>query len=251
MHSKGDDSPITKLSNTVKGTYKFRMEIPDTMIRDAFKQSTGYKYYKAKKVESKKSKDAKEPKEQNESPVKSGRGKGYMCYRDQEENVPITFKKDDVPRKTISLTVAKETVVVELAKSISIQEQRTQQHESVNETDDADNSGMELSNDNSKGDDVTTRYENLLGETLVNELTDLMSNPVYTDAHTTSAMHNPEGNPEVRSFLSGASEKSKKLMQKAKKNIRKINFKKAAAQKFREYDQKLEALTNFNVSEAF
>ncbi|GJZ59472.1 hypothetical protein Tco_0615288 [Tanacetum coccineum] len=37
-------------------------------------------------------------------------------------------------------------------------------------------------------------------------------------------------------------------MQKAKKNIRKINFKKAVTQKFREYDQKLEALTNINVS---
>ncbi|GJX94889.1 hypothetical protein Tco_0349475 [Tanacetum coccineum] len=45
--------------------------------------------------------------------------------------------------------------------------------------------------------------------------------------------------------------KAKKLMQKAKKNMRKINFKKGVAQKFREYDQKLEALTNFNVSEAF
>ncbi|GJZ41264.1 hypothetical protein Tco_0588150 [Tanacetum coccineum] len=40
-------------------------------------------------------------------------------------------------------------------------------------------------------------------------------------------------------------------MQKAKKNMRKINFKKAVAQKFREYDQKLKALTNFSVSEAF
>nr|GEY91109.1 hypothetical protein [Tanacetum cinerariifolium] len=44
--------------------------------------------------------------------------------------------------------------------------------------------------------------------------------------------------------------KSKKLMQKAKKNMRKFNFKKAVAKKFREYDQKLEALTNFNVSKA-
>ncbi|GJT86957.1 hypothetical protein Tco_1068674 [Tanacetum coccineum] len=34
-------------------------------------------------------------------------------------------------------------------------------------------------------------------------------------------------------------------------SLLKINFKKVVAQKFREYDQKLEALTNFNVSEAF
>ncbi|GJX03945.1 hypothetical protein Tco_0189861 [Tanacetum coccineum] len=37
-------------------------------------------------------------------------------------------------------------------------------------------------------------------------------------------------------------------MQKEKKNMRKINFKKAVAQKFKEYDQKLEALTSINVS---
>nr|GEW32296.1 hypothetical protein [Tanacetum cinerariifolium] len=43
--------------------------------------------------------------------------------------------------------------------------------------------------------------------------------------------------------------KAKKLMQKAKKNMRKINLKKVAAQKFKEYDQKLEALTSINVSE--
>nr|GEU38936.1 hypothetical protein [Tanacetum cinerariifolium] len=39
-------------------------------------------------------------------------------------------------------------------------------------------------------------------------------------------------------------------MQKAKKNKRKINFKRAVAQKFQEYDQKLEALTSIHVSEA-
>ncbi|GJW20648.1 hypothetical protein Tco_0031270 [Tanacetum coccineum] len=32
--------------------------------------------------------------------------------------------------------------------------------------------------------------------------------------------------------------------------MRKINFKKAVAQKFKEYDQKLEALTSINISEA-
>ncbi|GJT65524.1 hypothetical protein Tco_1017004 [Tanacetum coccineum] len=38
-------------------------------------------------------------------------------------------------------------------------------------------------------------------------------------------------------------------MQKAKKNMRKINFNKVVAQKFKEYDQKLEALTSINVFE--
>nr|GEW90464.1 hypothetical protein [Tanacetum cinerariifolium] len=55
----------------------------------------------------------------------------------------------------------------------------------------------------------------------------------------------PATTPQPNSLQAQA----KKLMQKAKKNMRKINFKKAVAQKFREYDQKLKALINFN--EAF
>nr|GFA00454.1 hypothetical protein [Tanacetum cinerariifolium] len=128
-----------------------------------------------------------------------------------------------------------------------------------------------------------------------------MSHPVYTDAQTTSVVHNPEGNPELTSYISGEYKvplgtrvyvlatktlldemfpdenahhlssppatkmsypitnpqpsslqaKAKKLMPKAKKNMRKINFKKAVIHKFKEYDQKLEALTNFNVSKSF
>nr|GEV40247.1 reverse transcriptase domain-containing protein [Tanacetum cinerariifolium] len=46
-----------------------------------------------------------------------------MCYGDQAANVP---KKDVVPRKTRSLTIAKEIVIGELANSISIQESCTQ-----------------------------------------------------------------------------------------------------------------------------
>ncbi|GJU87358.1 hypothetical protein Tco_1294904 [Tanacetum coccineum] len=201
--------------------------------------------------------------------------------------------------------------------------------ESENETDDADEYDMDLFDDNPQGDDDDARYgvfmlnkstttpnstdlspaitsssldfiQTLLDETPINELTDFMSHPVYTDAQTTLVVHNPEGNIELTSYISGASEvplgthvdvlaiktllqemfpneyahhipslpakkipyptttsqpsslqaKEKKLMQKAKKNMREINFKKVVAQKFREYNQKLEALTNFNVSEA-
>ncbi|GJT17905.1 hypothetical protein Tco_0876611 [Tanacetum coccineum] len=52
-----------------------------------------------------------------------------MHSGDYEANVPKMFKKDDVPRKTRSLTIAEQTVVGELAKSISINEQRTQQRQ--------------------------------------------------------------------------------------------------------------------------
>ncbi|GJY39792.1 hypothetical protein Tco_0987634 [Tanacetum coccineum] len=54
-------------------------------------------------------------------------------------------------------------------------------------------------------------------------------------------------NPQLNSLQA----KAKKMMQMEKKNMRKSNFKKAVTEKFREYDQKLEALTNFNVSKAF
>ncbi|GJX48025.1 hypothetical protein Tco_0273215 [Tanacetum coccineum] len=122
MHNEGQDSPLTKLTNTVKGTYKFGMEIPDTMINDAFKHSTGYKYYKAKKAESEKAKVADDPEEQHVSPVRSGKGKGYMRLGDQEANVSSAFKKIVVPRKIRTLTVTgnivEEPVAVELAKSI-------------------------------------------------------------------------------------------------------------------------------------
>ncbi|GJR30560.1 hypothetical protein Tco_1106792 [Tanacetum coccineum] len=164
LHSSQDDQPITKLSNTVKGDYKFGMEIPDTMISDAIKKLIGYKFYMAKKV---------------------------------EMNVPNKLKKDVVPRETRSLTIVEETVVGELANSISIQEPPTQQcqriqltidnqlddtvvdtyakwvqklkgpadddlavqsfsykpKESANETNDDDEFDMDLSDDNLNGDD--------------------------------------------------------------------------------------------------
>ncbi|GKB72084.1 hypothetical protein Tco_0933496, partial [Tanacetum coccineum] len=145
-----------------------------------------------------------EPEEQRVSPVKSGRGKGFMCYGDQVVNVPNKLKKDIMPRKTRSLTIAEETVV-------------------------------DLSDDNPNGDDDATRFgvfmynkftetpkstyfsptitsssldfiHNLLNETPANELTYFVSNLVYTDAQTTSAVIYPEGNPELTSYILGASE---------------------------------------------
>ncbi|GJU71173.1 hypothetical protein Tco_1262578 [Tanacetum coccineum] len=225
------------------------MEIPDTMIDKAFKKSIGYKYYRAKKAESKKAKDDEEPEEQHVSPVISGRGKVYV-FRDDE-------------------------------------------------TDDSDNSDMDLSDNEPKGDDDATGFgvfvynkstepliytylsptvttssleymQSLLNETPTNELMDYISNLVYTNAQTTSAVVYPEGNPELTSYISDNSlhfistskhtsqrsptkltlSQNKEAYAKGKKNMRKIKFKWAVALKFKEYDQKLEALTSINVSEA-
>ncbi|GKE46438.1 hypothetical protein Tco_1477696, partial [Tanacetum coccineum] len=105
MHSEGQDSPLTKLTNTIKGTYKFGMEIPDTMINDAFKKSAGYKYYRAKKAESEKAKAVEEPEEQHASLVK---------------------RKQDL-LLSLADNIVEEPVAVELVKSISIEEQQHQQ----------------------------------------------------------------------------------------------------------------------------
>ncbi|GKC67110.1 hypothetical protein Tco_1099708 [Tanacetum coccineum] len=211
LHSAQDDQPVTKFSNTVKGDYKFRMEILNTMISDAIKKSAGYKYYIAKKKESAKDKIVDEPEEQRVYPVKSGRGKGFKCYGDQVVNVPNKFKKDVEPRKRRTLTIVEEIVVDTYAEW----EQKLKE-EIDNEIDDADDSNMDLSDDNPDGDDDAARFgvfmynksietpnytylsptvtsssldfiQNLLNETPANELTGLVSHPVYTDAQTTSA----------------------------------------------------------------
>nr|GEU61945.1 reverse transcriptase domain-containing protein [Tanacetum cinerariifolium] len=189
LHSSQDDQPITKLSNTIKGNYKFGIEIPDIMISDATKKLAGYKFYIAKKVENEKAKIIDEPKEQHVSSIKSGRGQGFMCYGDQVANVPNKLRKNVMPRKTRSLTIIEETIVGDLAKSFSIQEPRTQQRqrsqlkiyrktnkaiadmyndwgqklkdktkESENETNDVDESDMDFSDDNPHEDDDATGY---------------------------------------------------------------------------------------------
>nr|GFB16357.1 hypothetical protein [Tanacetum cinerariifolium] len=70
--------------------------------------------------------------------------------------------------------------------------------ESAKENDDADESNMDLPDDNPHGDDDD---DNLLDETPANELMDFMSHPVYIDAHTTSVVHNPKGNPKLTSYI--------------------------------------------------
>nr|GEU38363.1 hypothetical protein [Tanacetum cinerariifolium] len=113
--------------------------------------------------------------------------------------------------------------------------------EGANETYDADGSNMDLSSD---GDDDVVGYEvfmhnkstatpnftylspmvtsssidfiqTLLDETPANELMDFMSHPVYNDAQTTLVVHNPEGNPKLTSYISGASKESITLDQQA------------------------------------
>nr|GEW13369.1 putative reverse transcriptase domain-containing protein [Tanacetum cinerariifolium] len=293
MHIKGQGLPLTKLTNTVKGTYNFRMEIPNTVIDDAFKKSARYKCYKAKKAKSKKTKAVEELEEQHVSSVRSGRGKGYMRSGDQEANVLSAFTKNVVPRKTRSHTVAnnivEERVTVELVKSINVEDTyakwgqklkglavedpavqslldlrkgpKASKHtdeEIDDETNDSDDSDIDLSKDEPKGDNDDARFEvfmyNKSTEPLKStylSLTVTCSSLDYIQNEAAHHISSPPANIQVKDpQLSSFQAKVKKLMQKANKNMRKSNFKWVVAQKFKEYDHKLEALTSINVFEA-
>ncbi|GKE34939.1 hypothetical protein Tco_1454261 [Tanacetum coccineum] len=140
---------------------------------------------------------------------------------------------------------------------------------------------MDLFDDNPNGDDDVARYgvfmhnkstttpnstylsstvtssslnfiQTLLDETPANELTNFMSHPVYVDAQTTSVVHNPEGNPELTSYISGASEVplGTHVDVLATKVLLQEMFPDENAHHIRSLP-KLEALTNCNVSKAF
>ncbi|GJW41352.1 hypothetical protein Tco_0067197 [Tanacetum coccineum] len=76
--------------------------------------------------------------------------------------------------------------------------------------DDAEDSDMDISNDNSnKGDDDADGFGVFMydkSKELPKFTPSLPRKPVFTDARTTFVVANPEGNPEVTCFLSGASE---------------------------------------------
>ncbi|GJZ53200.1 hypothetical protein Tco_0608085 [Tanacetum coccineum] len=97
MHSKCDDSPLTKLSNTVKGTYKFIMEIPNTMINEAFKQSTRYKYYK----ENGNGYSLKDKNKAKTNKTEHGIGKSCMQTRSSSKFVgePSTNPTSTIPKR--------------------------------------------------------------------------------------------------------------------------------------------------------
>ncbi|GKA89659.1 hypothetical protein Tco_0811471 [Tanacetum coccineum] len=67
--------------------------------------------------------------------------------------------------------------------------------------------------------------------------------------HTSSPPANTTNYPITHHQQNSLQAKEKKLMQKARKNMRNINFKRTVAENFKEYDQKLEALTTINVFE--
>nr|GEU51471.1 integrase, catalytic region, zinc finger, CCHC-type, peptidase aspartic, catalytic [Tanacetum cinerariifolium] len=197
-HAKPTEKHLTAVKwvfRYLKGTINMGLWYPRdisfnlTAFVDA--DHAGYKYYMAKKVESEKAKIVDKLEEQHISPIKSRRGKGSMCYGDQAANVPNKLKKDVVPRKTRSVSLAEETVVASRLKSLRQKKQPVtwegssaakkyysssdtdsdatlysfssdKPEGSANETNDANESDMYLSNDNPDGDNDDARKENSL-----------------------------------------------------------------------------------------
>ncbi|GJR60511.1 hypothetical protein Tco_1502673 [Tanacetum coccineum] len=248
MHSEGDDSPLTKLSNTINDKFKFGMKIPNTMINDAFKKSAGYKYYKAKKVESEKAKVVVEPEEQHVSPVKHRLGKGYMRSGKQEANIPIMFKKNVVPRKTRSLSVAdnivEEPVVVELAKSICIEEQRRKKLKGPEVEDPAIQSLLDIH----KGSKAS-RLESMkqMKQAITGEGSSVAHNKYY-EFENISATNSDATQDSSR--LDTNEEKDVETDDSEDSNLDLSEDEPRGDDDATEYDQKLEALTSINVSKA-
>ncbi|GJU35752.1 hypothetical protein Tco_1184106 [Tanacetum coccineum] len=289
------------------------MEVPDAMISDVIKKKAGYKYYMAKKVENEKAKIIEKPKEQHVSPIKSGRGKKFMCYGDQVAYVPNKLKKDALPRKTRSFTITEEAVVdmynewgqklkglvvddpavqslldlqkgskssrleslrqkkqpvagegssaahnkyyslSDIASDVTLYSSSSDKsEESANETDDADESDMDLLDNNLRGDDDAARHGVFMHNksTATPNSTYLSASEVSLGTHVDvlatktlmqemfpyeKAHHIPSlpakkiPYPTTYPQPSSLQAKAKKQMQKAKKNMRKINFKKAVA----------------------
>nr|GEV70455.1 hypothetical protein [Tanacetum cinerariifolium] len=233
------------------------MEVPTAMISDAIKKKAGYKYYMAKKVESKKAKSVDKPEEQHVSPIKSGRGKGFMCYGDQVAKVPNKLKKDVVPRKTRSLTIPKEAIEGSKASRLESLRQKKQPvtGEGSSAAKNKYNSSTDIDSDATLYSSSSDESANETGDVDESDMDlshiihiEIMMMQLYTDIQTTSVVHNPEGNPKLTSYTSVASKvplgnripypttypkpsslqaKAKKLLQKAKKNMKKFNFKKA------------------------
>ncbi|GJT25360.1 hypothetical protein Tco_0895297 [Tanacetum coccineum] len=219
-------------------------KILDAMISDAIKKKAGYTYYMAKKVEREKAKIVDEPEEQHGQKLKG------LAVEDPVIQSLLDLRKGSKASRLESLRQKKQPVAGEgssaphnkyysssdAASDATLYSSSSDKpKKSANETDDADESNMDLSNDNPHGDDDAARYrvfmhnkptatpnstylspkvisssldfiQTLLDETPENELTDFMSHPVYTDAHATLVVHNPEGKPELTSYISGASE---------------------------------------------
>nr|GEU37682.1 hypothetical protein [Tanacetum cinerariifolium] len=218
FHSSQDDQPLTKLLSTTNDEYKFGMEVPVSMISDVIKKKArsdkGFvlvwvdQERKVKRVTTSSHRyilnEKGGPKE--DMCIMSYQSQGVSVWEgakvihlqanDQVAIVSNKLKKDVMPRKTRSLTIAEELLVdmydkwghklkgtaiedpaiqslLDLQKgskanrleSLRQKKQPVEREglsKSANETNDAEESNMDLSDDNPHGDDDALRKEKSL-----------------------------------------------------------------------------------------
>ncbi|GJX61469.1 hypothetical protein Tco_0294369 [Tanacetum coccineum] len=270
MHSESDDSPITKLMNTIKGTYMFGMEIPDTMIDDTFKKSAGYRYYKSKKVRKKKLLRNQKSKVSLQSEVRkrlygSDTIRSVTCLRNFDYTMcsMITYLSE-LEFSLLERMMSNMDLVMIHGVCTSLNRIRPQPvNISAVSVTRCCNARLEWNSCEAKHDAISSGASVLvplgasevpLGTHVDVQERNILLQEMFQDEsalHILSILANKLPYTATTSQPNSLQAKARKLMQKAKKNMREINFKKAVAHKFSEYDHKLEALTNFNVSETF
>ncbi|GJZ51804.1 hypothetical protein Tco_0606319 [Tanacetum coccineum] len=165
LHSSQDDHPITKLLNTTNGDYRFGMEVPDAMINDAIKKKAGYKYDMAKKVENEKVKidvvQGNKISYYAAEAIVGELGNNHQ-YKNLALNNSLRQKKKPVTREGLSATHNKYYSSSNTVSNATLYSSSSDEsEESANETDDADESDMDLCHDNPHGDDDDARsYDN-------------------------------------------------------------------------------------------
>ncbi|GJT51327.1 hypothetical protein Tco_0977484 [Tanacetum coccineum] len=166
LHSEQDDHPLTKLTKTVNGDYKFGMEIPDTMLNDAIKMLAGYKYYTAKKAESEKAKIVDEPEEQHVSQVIIAVELAKSISIDKQQNQRQVIRSQLTIERQLEIAV-EDTYAEWGQKGKATDSEATQDSSGSDDdeefNDETDDSDMDLSNHSPQRDDDAIGFGNVSG----------------------------------------------------------------------------------------
>ncbi|GKA71696.1 hypothetical protein Tco_0777835 [Tanacetum coccineum] len=114
---------FTKFVNKGEDHPKYGMSIPDVMMSDTIRNSAHYVKYLARSIGT-----------QSSVPIRRRRGKGTISRKNVEVKVHIKKKKDKVPRRNRSITIADNVVkdpdhAIELVVSMSLDKAETLEEE--------------------------------------------------------------------------------------------------------------------------
>nr|GEU52625.1 retrovirus-related Pol polyprotein from transposon TNT 1-94 [Tanacetum cinerariifolium] len=185
------------------GDYKFEIEISDSMISDAIKKSVGYNYYMAKNKESAKAKIVDEPEKKHYSRTVHSTTSKKSIDRQTDEAGADMYNECGQKLKGEGLSPAHNKYYDSSdngSEATLHSSSSDTTKESANETNDVDETDMELSDNNPHKDDDASRH----GVFIHNKSTATPNSTYY--GSTVIVVHNLEGNPKLTSYISGASE---------------------------------------------